>query len=103
MDRDEIIIGMGGLQGLSQEIGMIKRIYIRPEQRGNGYGRNILHHLINKGEELDFSVLRLDTGKFMTAAIYLYRSAGFSDIEAYPETEVPLEGHPYWLFMEKIL
>ena len=37
----------------------------------------------------------------MTAAQHVYRSAGFQEREKYPETEVPPELQPYWIYMEK--
>ena len=39
----------------------------------------------------------------MQAAQALYHSVGFKDIDPYPGTEVPVELHPYWIFMEKEL
>jgi len=40
---------------------------------------------------------------FMTAAHDLYRSAGFTDIEPYPESEIPDAYKPHWVFMERSL
>jgi hypothetical protein len=37
----------------------------------------------------------------MTAAHSLYRSFGFINIEAYPESEIPAEFRKYLLFMER--
>ncbi|MHA1745584.1 MAG: GNAT family N-acetyltransferase, partial [Promethearchaeota archaeon] len=99
----EILVGMGGLRGLSSEIGEIKRMYVLPEYRKKGYGKEILHYLILQGQQLGFSTLRLDMGIFLTAALHLYHSVGFYEIEEYPETEIPAEFRPYWLFLEKKL
>ena len=49
------------------------------------------------------SRILLDTGQFMTTAQNVYRVAGFKEIEKYPESEVPPEMQPYWLYMEKKL
>ncbi|GAH09307.1 unnamed protein product [marine sediment metagenome] len=78
-------------------------MYIRPNYRGNGYGKKILELLLKKGEEFGFSSIRLDTGEFMTAAHRVYRSAGFQECERYLESEVPEFFLPHWLFMEKFL
>ena len=50
-----------------------------------------------------YSKLRLDTGPFMTAAHRVYKSAGFYEIEEYPEAEVPPIIRYDWFFMEKTL
>ena len=100
---DEQVIGMGGVRELTPEIGEIKRMYVLPAHRRKGYGKQILHYLVQKGKDLGFSKIRLDTGKFMTAAQHIYRSAGFYETEIHLESEVPMDGRPYWLFMEKCL
>jgi len=96
-------IGMGALRKLKKGIGEIKRMYIQPEYRGNGYGKKVLELLLKKGKELEFSSIRLDTGKFMTAAHQVYRLAGFQEREKYPETEVPSPIQHFWLYMEKFI
>ena len=94
-------IGMGALVGLKQGIGEIKRMYIKPEYRGKGLGREMLRLLLGKGEEYGFSEIYLETGAFMTAAQGLYRSMGFHERNEYPETEVPPQLRRFWMFMEK--
>ena len=94
---------MGALRKLKIDVGEIKRMYIQPEYRGNGYGKAMLTQLLKKGKEFGFSTIRLDTGKFMDAAHYVYRSAGFQEREIYPETEVPPLLQPFWLYMEKFI
>jgi hypothetical protein len=39
----------------------------------------------------------------METAHALYRSRGFVDIDAYPESEIPDEIKSYWVFMEREL
>jgi len=95
--------GMGALRKLKKDVGEIKRMYIRPEYRKKGYGKAMLIQLLEKGKEFGFSNIRLDTGKFMDAAQYVYRSVGFQEREKYPESEVPLQFQPYWIYMEKFL
>ena len=95
--------GMGALRKLKKDVGEIKRMYIKPEYRKKGYGKAMLNQLLKKGIEFGFSTIRLDTGKFMDAAQYVYHSAGFQEREKYPETEVPPQFQPFWLYMEKSL
>lgn len=39
----------------------------------------------------------------MTAAHGLYRASGFLDTDLYPESEIPDECKPRWVFMERTL
>ena len=103
MQINSSIIGMGALRKIKEGIGEIKRMYIQPKYRGNGYGKELLDQLLKKGKEYGFSSLRLDTGDFMAAAHQVYRSAGFQEREQYPESEVPIFFLHHWLFMEKFL
>ena len=95
--------GMGALRKLKIDIGEIKRMNIKPEYRKKGYGKALLTQLLKKAKEFGFSTIRLDTGKFMDAAQYVYRLAGFQEREKYPETEVPLALQSFWIYMEKNL
>jgi len=95
------IAGMGALRKLSDEIGEIKRMYIRPLYRGRGYGKQMLNRLLEAGRGFGCSSFRLETAKFMTVAQHIYRSAGFIEREEYPESETPTILRPYQLFMEK--
>ncbi|NVM17203.1 MAG: GNAT family N-acetyltransferase [Candidatus Lokiarchaeota archaeon] len=103
IQKNSFTIGMGALRTIKSGIGEIKRMYIRPEYRGNGYGKEILEILLQKGKEFEFSSIRLDTGKFMVAAQQVYRLAGFQERGQYLESEVPKFFLPHWLFMEKII
>ena len=94
---------MGALRKLEEGIGEIKRMYIKPEYRGKGLGKEMLQHLLSKGKESGFSAIYLETGAFMMTAQHLYRSVGFYDRKEYPETEVPPQLRHLWLFMEKRL
>ncbi len=103
IQNDGSVIGMGALRTIKKGIGEIKRMYIRPNYRGNGYGKKILEILLEKGKEFGFSSIRLDTGEFMAAAQKVYRLAGFQERERYLESEVPTSFLPHWLFMEKLV
>ena len=68
------IAGMGALKHLEEDIGEIKRMYIRPTYRGRGFGTEMLRKLIEKGKALGYSTLRLETADFSTTAHHIYRS-----------------------------
>ncbi len=96
-------VGMGGTKRLSGDIGEIKRMYIRPLHRGKGYGKQLLNQLLKNGREFGFTSFLLETSKFMTAAQRIYRNAGFTEREEYPESETPAILRPYQMYMEKLI
>jgi GNAT superfamily N-acetyltransferase len=97
---EDAMVGMGAFRKLNNHTGEVKRMYLRQDFRGRGFGKALLKKLLNNGKEFGCSRVLLDTGQFMTAAQKVYRSAGFKEIEKYPETEVPLEIQKYWIYME---
>jgi len=94
---------MGALKQIRENIGEIKRMYIRPAYRGKGYGKALLDKLLQKVKEFGYHSVYLDSPPFLMIAHHLYHSNGFIDREEYPETEVPQQLRPKWLFMEKTL
>ncbi len=96
---DGVPVGMGGLRRVRDGVGEIKRIYVPKAVRGAGLGAQILDRLIHDARSFGFKELLLDTGPFMTSAHRLYEAAGFVDIPAYSEAEVPDALHHDWRFM----
>ena len=86
---------------MRDEIGEIKRMFIRPLHRGKGYGKQLLNQLLKTGAEFGYTSFLLETSKFMTAAHHIYRTAGFAEREEYPESETPAILRPYQMYMEK--
>ena len=101
LEVDGDVAGMGVLKKLSDGIGEVKRMYNRPQYRGRGYGRQMLNRLLKEGRKFGCPSFRLDTPKWAHAAQHLYRSSGFTEREAYPESEIPPMFQPYWIWMEK--
>jgi GNAT superfamily N-acetyltransferase len=97
------LAGIGCLKRIRADIGEIKRMYIRPGFRGQGLGRALLDALLAEARGIGYQTVRLDSTRFMQAAHSLYRSAGFQEIEPYPESEIPAEFRQHWVFMEKPL
>ena len=96
------IVGMGAIKKFGDDIGEIQRMYIRPNYRGRGFGKQMLNRLLKDGKgHLGCSTFRLSTPKFAKAAQHIYRSVGFKEREEYPESEVPANLRQYWLYMEK--
>jgi len=69
--------GCGGLKLFGKEYGEVKRMYVRPDCRGLGLGKAMLHRLAEYARERQVSVLRLETGIYQPEAIGLYEGFGF--------------------------
>ncbi len=72
--------GCGGIQLFGNEYGELKRMYVRPQFRGLGFGNLLLDHLAEYARARGIAVLRLETGIHQTAAIKLYENWGFQRI-----------------------
>jgi GNAT superfamily N-acetyltransferase len=71
----------GGVKRLSEEACEIKRMYVVPEARGLGTGRELLAALEGAARELGYRVARLDTGPRQPKAERMYRRAGYEPID----------------------
>ncbi|HET6315681.1 MAG TPA: GNAT family N-acetyltransferase [Chloroflexota bacterium] len=83
--------GCGGVKLFGTEYGEIKRMYVRPQFRGNRYGKLMLDHLAQHALNQGVRTLRLETGIHQHAAIRLYVQEGFQRIAPFGSyTDDPL-------------
>ncbi|HKW92414.1 MAG TPA: GNAT family N-acetyltransferase [Methylomirabilota bacterium] len=83
--------GCGGIKLFGREYGEIKRMYVRPNFRGAGFGKAILDHLAAHARANGVTLLRLETGIHQQAAIRLYEGEGFRRISPFgPYTNDPV-------------
>jgi putative acetyltransferase len=83
--------GCGGIKLVSTEYGELKRMYVRPQFRGSGFGEMLAEHLAAHALANSVTLLRLETGIHQQAAIRLYERLGFRRIPPFgPYTNDPL-------------
>lgn len=90
-------IGCGAILRDPRGWGEIKRMYVRPDQRGRGIGGRVLAELETTARASGLPLLRLETGIHNTEALALYRRAGFVEREAFGD----YAPDPLSVFMEK--
>jgi ribosomal protein S18 acetylase RimI-like enzyme len=73
-------------------------MYVRPELRRLGIGRQLAEALIVAAREAGYGIMRLETTTFMDRAITLYSSLGFRTCKAY--YPIPESFREITVFME---
>jgi putative acetyltransferase len=82
------------LHKITSEICEMKRLYVRPEFRGKGLGRELAEKIISAARQIGYKKLRLDTVEpRMKTAVAMYRQLGFREIPPYRPN--PIEGALY--------
>lgn len=76
-------VACGGIQGLEEGVGEIKRMWVHGEWRGAGLGSRLLAQLERTAAGLGHRTIRLDTNDTLTEAIALYERAGYRRVPAY--------------------
>lgn len=80
---DGLLAGCVALRPLQEEQCEIKRLYVRPQFRGQDIGKQLLKQVITEAQRIGYHQVLLDTLYAMTAARSLYYSVGFREIPPY--------------------
>jgi GNAT superfamily N-acetyltransferase len=81
--KDEKAIGCGAIKPFNSNTVEVKRMYVTPENRGDGIGSMILQELERWATELKYASCILETGKRQKEAIALYKKNNYQIIANY--------------------
>jgi len=78
------LAGCAALHKLGPGIGEMKRLYLRPQFRGQGLGRALADRILSEARQIEYERIRLDTVEpVMKDAVAMYRRLGFQEIAPY--------------------
>jgi len=81
--EDKKAVGCGAFKKYSADAAEIKRMFVRPENRGRGIAGQILTELESWAKELNYSKCILETGVKQPEAIRLYQKSDYEIIPSY--------------------
>ena len=80
---------MPGKADSDQVLGEVKRLYVQPAYRGEGWGHRLAQALLAEARASGYRELKLDTLDWMNAARSLYASLGFRECAGYYDNPLP--------------
>ena len=81
--EEKQVLGCIALKPIGEEICEMKRLYVRPEARGQSLGKQLVEELIDFAKKAEYKTMKLDTITSLKEAIKLYQSKGFIKTEPY--------------------
>ncbi len=85
--QGKIAVGCGAFKPYNKTTAEIKRMFVRPDFRGQGIAKGILSALENWASEYGFTNCILETGTNNPQTIQLYTKMGYSIIPNYDQYE----------------
>ncbi len=82
-NHDNTPVGCVALKKINEEYCEMKRLYVRPGNRGKHIGKKLIEQIISDAKEIGYKHIRLDTFPFMNNAIKMYKNYGFYEIDRY--------------------
>ncbi|MGB7859906.1 MAG: GNAT family N-acetyltransferase [Acidimicrobiia bacterium] len=82
--------GVAGVRSLTGRTAELKRMWVRPNARGRGLGKQLARRAVSEARKLGYRSVRLDTvADVMGEANRLYERLGFNEIDPYRDNPQP--------------
>ena len=78
-------VACGAIRPVGEGVGELKRMFVKPTERGRGFGRAMVAALEEVAARQGYRSICLETGSNQPEAIALYQSAGYRPISCYGE------------------
>ena len=78
-----------GIKHFTDEICELKRLYVRPQYRGQALGEKLTRMMMDEAGKAGYKYMYLDTLPGLESALRLYRAMGFEEIAPYYQNPVP--------------
>jgi GNAT superfamily N-acetyltransferase len=77
VDANGVLLGCVGLGAIDSTTCDLRKMYLRKDVRGQGLGRRLLEHALDRARTLGFERVTLETASVLTDAVRLYTWYGF--------------------------
>ena len=77
-----MLVGTYALYPFDDERAEVRKMYLHPDLRGRGVGKQLLNYVEALAAEKKFKTIELQTASAMIAARNMYERAGFTEIDA---------------------
>jgi GNAT superfamily N-acetyltransferase len=84
-----IAAGCVALRGLDETRCELKRMYVRPQFRGQGISVALMDRIFADARKIGYKRMLLDTLPFLTTAVSMYKRRGFVEIPSYNDSPLP--------------
>jgi N-acetylglutamate synthase-like GNAT family acetyltransferase len=74
------IVGCAGLYPLSEQRAELGKMYLLPQARGRGLGRQLLENMLDAARRSGFREVWIETNSSLSDAIRLYQGYGFESV-----------------------
>jgi putative acetyltransferase len=91
--KGQVVVGCAALRRVDETTCEMKRVYVRPDARGESLGRRLIERILDEARAAGYSRICLDVLPELSAAQRIYESLGFQPSE--PVTFNPVPGTRY--------
>lgn len=102
-DASSALVATVFVRMIRAQVAEMKRLYVRPELRGSGLGRDLTLQAMEDARAMGAKEIYLDTLAAFGPARRMYEGLGFRYIDFYPESENPEPMIPFTVCMAKTL
>ena len=93
------LVGCGTLRRIRPDAVEMKRMYVRPEARGQKLGQRLFEMRMAEARRMGCRAVYADTAKGNRPMLSMYERFGFNYIQRYPENANPEEYEPYLVYL----